>query len=257
MWISLFTLKCLEPRPSHPACTLCPGKGGFVGPQTSGWLGHWHHPGGCASRPCQARNSILSSSFVFFYTRVWIASRLLHDHCLSRTALLMGRSPHTFTSASLGKSLTWEKWIPTQSHKMTPIPAHWCYEGCQFTPAVAFFGEGNENRVTMADPGMVGMFMLLPMWCGCFMWWDGSQCATGPYSVFQLLQQLLLILWGQLLVRERRRDASITHPHGWDSLTCDISAARHTSLLYWKKNRPVKQDCLAINSCPPHNCLIL
>lgn len=72
MWISLFTLKCLEPRPSHPACTLCPEKGGFVGPQNSGWLGHWHHPGGCASRPCQARNSILSSSsfFFFLHTRV-------------------------------------------------------------------------------------------------------------------------------------------------------------------------------------------
>lgn len=93
---------------------------------------------------------------------------------------------------------------------MTPIQARWCYEGCQFTPEVAFFGEGNLNRVTVEDPGMVGMFMLLPMWRGCFMWWDGSQCATGPRSVCQLLQQLLLILWGQLLVRERRRDASIT-----------------------------------------------
>lgn len=124
-----------------------------------------------------------------------------------------------------------------------------------YTSSGLFFRESNENRVTMAGPGMVGMFLLLPMWRGGFIWWDSSQCATGPRSVCQLLQQLLLILWGQLLVGERRGDASITHPRCWNSLTRDVSVACQTSRLYWKKNHPIKQDYFAINSCP-HHCLM-
>lgn len=55
---------------------------------------------------------LVTLSFLFFfccfcYTRVWNTAQLLHDPCLSRTALLMGISPHTFMSVSLGKSLAW------------------------------------------------------------------------------------------------------------------------------------------------------
>lgn len=151
---------------------------------------------------------LVTRSFLFFFFAIHACETLLSSFTTTvyPTPLCWWEEARTRLCLFHWVNPWHEKLIPTQSHKMTPIQAHWCYEGCQFTPVMAFFGEG---RVTMADPAMVGMFMLLPMWCGCFMWWDGSQCATGPRSVRQLLQQLLLILWGQLLVREGHRDASI------------------------------------------------
>lgn len=68
--------------------------------------------------------------------------------------------------------------------------------------------------MTATDSGMFGMFVLEVMWCGYFLWWDSSQCATGPFSVCQLLPQLLLMLWGQLPLRDHRA-AATTHLRCW------------------------------------------
>lgn len=140
MWISLFTLKCLEQRPSHPARTLCPEKGGFVWPQNSGWLGQWHHPGGCTSRPCRARNSI---HFFFRYTRVWNASQLLHDHYPA--PLPWWEEAHTHLWLFHWVKSSQEKLIRTQSHKMTPNSSSLVLWGSSICTRRGLFEEANDK----------------------------------------------------------------------------------------------------------------
>lgn len=143
MWISLFTLKCLEQRPSHPARTLCPKKGGFVWPQNSGWLGQWHHPGGCTSRPCTARNSI----HFFFVTHACETLLSSSTTTVYPAPLRLWEEAHTHLWLFHWVKSWQEKLIQTNPIKWHQVQDHWCYEGHQFAPAGAFLKKVTRKRV--------------------------------------------------------------------------------------------------------------
>lgn len=141
MWISLFTLKCLEQRPSHPARTLCPKKGGFVWPQNSGWLGQWHHPGGCTSRPCRARNSI----HFFFVTHACETLLSSSTTTVYPAPLRLWEEAHTHLWLFHWVKSWQEKLIQTQSHKMTPSSRSLVLWGSSIRTSRGLFEEGNEK----------------------------------------------------------------------------------------------------------------
>ncbi len=120
-------------------------------------------------------------------------------HKCERGRLLRGRLHIHSTAAwnfsgyrNIIKKFVWTNkkiWLLHQKRALSPIfhmwqpIQRWLRENMLYPFSLELIKHQSARcEVTATDSGMFGMFVLVAMRCGYFLWWDSSQCATTQAS---------------------------------------------------------------------------